>query len=171
MKFVIPVKNCVITNPFNAPASYPYAPKRKQLHEGIDFAPKIPSVVPVFAAQKGVVFQKSYDARGYGNFVVVKHNIRYYTWYCHLSEVFVSEVQNVDLNTVIGHMGSTGNSTGQHLHFNVQDMVLGLNNYVVVKVVDPKPLLVNTLDNIDILWYDTFSRLFLGSPKLNVRAA
>lgn len=171
MKFVMPVKGCVITNPFNAPADYPYAPKRKQLHEGIDLAPISNVTVKVFAANKGTVFQIGYDQRGYGNYVVVKHSDRFFTWYCHLASISVTENQDVDLSSQLGIMGRTGNATGIHLHFNVQDTLLGLSNYVVAKVVDPKPLLVSSIDILDDVWYSNIYRLFLGAPKLNVRPA
>ncbi|MBV7329737.1 M23 family metallopeptidase [Chloroflexi bacterium TSY] len=58
---------------------------------------------------------------GYGYFVIIDHNIDYITLYGHLSEVFVAEGQVVGAGDVIGKVGSTGNSTGPHLHFEIRD--------------------------------------------------
>lgn len=53
--------------------------------------------------------------------MIIDHNIDYITLYGHLSEVFVAEGQVVGAGDVIGKVGSTGNSTGPHLHFEIRD--------------------------------------------------
>lgn len=154
MRFKIPVQDCFLTNFFNEPANYPFAPKRKQLHEGIDYAPALKDAraeIPVYAAHQGTVVKVGWDARGYGNFVVVRHDSRFLSWYCHLEQPSKLKYgDQIDLETLIGIMGSTGNSTGRHLHFTVQDMIEGLDNYVVAKVIDPQPLMVDEIATLQM---------------------
>jgi murein DD-endopeptidase MepM/ murein hydrolase activator NlpD len=54
-------------------------------------------------------------------FVVIDHNIDYITLYAHLYEVYVKEGDIVDQGQIVGAIGSTGNSTGPHLHFEIRD--------------------------------------------------
>ncbi|HHU54625.1 MAG TPA: M23 family metallopeptidase, partial [Mollicutes bacterium] len=65
----------------------------------------------------GVVSHIGYEGGGYGNYIVINHNNGYYTLYAHLSRSFVSVGQIVSSGHVIATMGSTGASTGPHLHF------------------------------------------------------
>lgn len=88
-------------------------------HRALDIA--APSGTPVTAADRGVVRRAGWNSQGYGLFVIVDHNIDYVTLYAHLSEVFVTEGQVVGQGELIGKVGSTGNSTGPHLHFEIRD--------------------------------------------------
>lgn len=140
----------VVTYRFNAPRSYTFAPGKLQLHEGIDFAPTQPAAGPltVRAAQRGTVSLVGYSAQGYGNYVRIDHhwgNERYVTWYGHLASTAVSQGDFVTAGQVIGVAGSTGFSTGTHLHLTLQRIGGGLANYVVDDVVNPEPYLVNAL--------------------------
>ncbi|MAG37183.1 MAG: hypothetical protein CL878_13195 [Dehalococcoidia bacterium] len=86
-------------------------------HPGIDVAAS--HGVPVYAADGGVVASTGWDRRGYGNRIVIDHRNGYVTTYSHLSRFLVGPGQLVQKGAVIGHNGSTGNSTGPHLHFEV----------------------------------------------------
>jgi murein DD-endopeptidase MepM/ murein hydrolase activator NlpD len=57
---------------------------------------------------------------GYGNLVIVDHGQKYVTYYGHLSVISVQEGQVIESNTVIGRVGSTGRSTGPHLHYEIR---------------------------------------------------
>lgn len=70
----------------------------------------------VFASDGGTVISASY-ANGYGNCIDIKHNDGWITRYAHLSYIGVSVGQKVYQGQYIGNVGSTGNSTGPHLHF------------------------------------------------------
>ena len=85
-------------------------------HEGIDIAR--PSNYTIKASDNGVVTTAGRHST-YGNYVVVDHNNGYETLYAHLSKISVSVGQVVEQGSAIGVMGSTGRSTGTHLHFEV----------------------------------------------------
>lgn len=88
-------------------------------HRAIDVAAPLGTVVT--AADRGVVVRAGWNNQGYGNFVIIDHNIDYVTLYGHLSEILVTEGQVVAQGAIIGKVGSTGNSTGPHLHFEIRD--------------------------------------------------
>ncbi len=147
-----------ITDRFNAPRNYPFSPNKLQLHEGIDFAPKQPITETLYirASQRGVVDKVGFSAQGYGNYVRIVHDWggdRYVTWYGHMSQVLTAENHYVTAGEQIGIAGSTGNSTGTHVHLTLQHIGHGLKNYVVDDVVDPEPFLSNSLALFDEAWW------------------
>lgn len=85
-------------------------------HRGIDIAR--PSNYNIKASDNGVVTAVGWEGT-YGQRIVINHNNGYETVYAHLSEIKVSVGQVVPQGSVIGIMGSTGRSTGTHLHFEV----------------------------------------------------
>lgn len=91
--------------------------KKKTFHGGIDLAAALGS--PVYASAEGeVIFSGKKGA--YGNLIVIKHILGYETRYGHLEEIFVKKGDKVRKNQEIGTVGSTGRSTGPHLHFEVR---------------------------------------------------
>lgn len=88
-------------------------------HRAIDVA--APLGTAVTAADRGVVIRAGWNNQGYGQYVVIDHNIDYITLYAHMSEVLVAEGDVVAQGQLIGRVGSTGNSTGPHLHFEIRD--------------------------------------------------
>lgn len=88
-------------------------------HRAIDIA--APPGAFVTASDRGVVIRAGWNNQGYGNFVVIDHNIDYITLYAHLDDIVVKEGEVVAQGQVIGTVGSTGNSTGPHLHFEIRD--------------------------------------------------
>ena len=87
-------------------------------HKGIDIANK--SAPSVLAADSGTVLGAGWlDGYGYGNRIIIDHGNGYKTVYAHLSRAYVVPGQTVRRGDVIGKMGSTGRSTGIHLHFEV----------------------------------------------------
>lgn len=89
-------------------------------HLGIDIAAG--QGAPVYAADSGVVVFAGPALGGYGNMVMIDHGNGYQTLYAHLSSVSVSCGRSVGQGGTIGYAGSTGNSTGPHLHFEVRYM-------------------------------------------------
>jgi murein DD-endopeptidase MepM/ murein hydrolase activator NlpD len=88
-------------------------------HRAIDIAASPGTFVT--AADRGVVMRAGWNEQGYGMFVVIDHNIDYITLYAHLTEVLVKEGDVVAQGQIIGTIGSSGNSTGPHLHFEIRD--------------------------------------------------
>ncbi len=89
-----------------------------RLHQGIDIA--APVGTPIWAAASGVVDYAGWNSGGYGNMVDILHPNGTITRYAHLSAIYVKQGQPVSQSQVIAAMGSTGNSTGPHLHFEIR---------------------------------------------------
>ncbi|MPZ27090.1 MAG: peptidoglycan DD-metalloendopeptidase family protein [Micromonosporaceae bacterium] len=94
----------------------------QRLHSGVDFA--APGGTPITAAAAGTVINAGWNDGGYGNFTCVSHGTYegqgLSTCYAHQSEILVSSDQSVQAGELIGRVGTTGNSTGNHLHFEVR---------------------------------------------------
>lgn len=92
--------------------------RRKKFHAGIDIAAK--KGTPVYASSNGEVKISTLNNGGYGNLIVIEHGGTITTWYGHLDERLVKENQKVKKGDLIGKVGSTGRSTGPHLHFEIR---------------------------------------------------
>lgn len=88
-------------------------------HRAVDIAAV--QGTPVTASDRGVVVRAGWNDQGYGRFVVIDHKIDYVTLYAHLDRILVNEGDIVGQGQVIGTVGTTGNSTGPHLHFEIRD--------------------------------------------------
>lgn len=129
-KWPLPRQFTYVSSPFGF-RLHPIFNTRK-MHTGIDIPADLGT--PVYPACDGTVITAGWGG-GYGNVVVISHDSNTQTWYAHLHQIDVVKGQQVTRDTAIGMVGSTGNSTGPHLHFEVR-----LNN----RPVDPEPWL-NTL--------------------------
>ncbi len=90
----------------------------KRFHAGIDIGAAYGT--NILAANSGTVIVAGYNSGGYGNYVVISHGGGYSTLYAHASSLLVSRGQQVSKGQVIAKCGSTGMSTGPHIHFEVQ---------------------------------------------------
>jgi murein DD-endopeptidase MepM/ murein hydrolase activator NlpD len=97
--------------------SNPFSNEGGEFHPGLDFKGKKGDPVKCTATGK-VVFAGR--AGGYGNCVRIRHTSSFETWYGHLSRITVREGQQVMVGQLIGKVGSTGRSTGPHLHYEVR---------------------------------------------------
>jgi murein DD-endopeptidase MepM/ murein hydrolase activator NlpD len=107
----------------------PFTGQGRQFHLGIDIA--VPMGTPIKAAMSGRVAIAGYD-RTYGNYVVISHHSGYRTLYGHMSVIRTKPGAYVETGERIGDAGSTGLSTGPHLHFTV---------YKDGRTVNPRPLI------------------------------
>ncbi|HLW21195.1 MAG TPA: M23 family metallopeptidase [Cyclobacteriaceae bacterium] len=99
--------------------------RRFRWHHGIDL--KLTTGDPVFSAFDGIVRMRSYDRNGYGYYVLVRHRNGLETLYGHLSKISVEVGQEVRAGDILGLGGSTGRSTGPHLHFEIRYQGLSIN--------------------------------------------
>lgn len=106
-----------------------------EVHNGIDFPG--PVGTPIYATAPGVVEKAEYQ-RGYGYHIVIDHGYGYRTLYAHLSEMAVAQGESIAANQTIGYLGSTGRSTGPHLHYSV---------YRHGKAVDPTQYLTSPFNH------------------------
>jgi murein DD-endopeptidase MepM/ murein hydrolase activator NlpD len=88
-------------------------------HSAIDIA--APTGTPITAARSGTVVYAGWSNRGYGNLVKIQHSGGDETWYAHQSEIWVGVGQAINQGETIGLVGSTGLSTGPHLHFELHE--------------------------------------------------
>jgi murein DD-endopeptidase MepM/ murein hydrolase activator NlpD len=105
--------------PMTSPFGYRYHPilGRSKLHAGMDFG--APSGAPIYAAEAGTVVTAGWNG-GYGNCVIIDHGSGFTTLYGHASELYVTPGQSVQRGQPVAAIGSTGLSTGPHLHFEVR---------------------------------------------------
>jgi murein DD-endopeptidase MepM/ murein hydrolase activator NlpD len=132
VRFVWPVAGAEITQTFG-PSPYDFEPPAfgfPHFHTGIDLA--APMGTPVYAAAGGIVAVAAGSSVGYGNHIIIAHDVNTMTLYGHLQAMAVQPGQTVRQGQLIGLMGSTGNSTGPHLHFEAR-----VNNHAT----DPAPFL------------------------------
>ncbi|BCD61352.1 peptidase, M23/M37 family [Nitratiruptor sp. YY08-26] len=92
--------------------------KKREFHPGIDLAAK--GKVPIYATADGVVTDAAYNRYGYGNIIKVAHIDGFSTIYAHLKKRLVKKGDFVHKGDIIGYMGSTGLTTGKHLHYEVR---------------------------------------------------
>ncbi|AHH10429.1 M23 family metallopeptidase [Borrelia coriaceae] len=102
-------------------SGYGYRPdpftKIISFHNGIDIANA--ANTPIVATKEGVVVTVGFSVGGYGKYIVISHNNGFQTLYAHLGSFAVKVGQRVSRGQIIGRMGSTGYSTGNHLHFTI----------------------------------------------------
>lgn len=94
-----------------------YGQRSSGWHNGVDFA--APRGTPIYASRSGTVTKAVSLTYSYGNHVVINHGDGYSSLYAHMDYYVVSAGQYVTQGQLIGYVGSTGNSTGNHLHFTI----------------------------------------------------
>ena len=113
--WVTPVSGYRLTSAFGM-RKHPVL-KVTRMHNGIDMA--CAQGTPIYATRAGKVTRTSYQAGGAGNYVSINHLDGFSSVYMHMTHYVVSEGQNVSQGQLIGYVGSTGISTGPHLHFGI----------------------------------------------------
>lgn len=94
---------------------HPVSGERK-MHNGLDLA--APQMTPIYATASGTVTYSGVN-KGYGNFIKINHLNGYKTAYAHMHEIVAQKGQNVKKGDLIGYVGTTGISTGNHLHYEI----------------------------------------------------
>ncbi|MBO6213167.1 MULTISPECIES: M23 family metallopeptidase [Algoriella] len=124
--------------------------KVNKMHKGLDFAAS--TGTPIYATGDGAVKVSEFNS-GYGNMVVLKHGNGYESLYAHMSRAKVRSGQKVKRGDVIGYVGTTGLSTGAHLHYEIHK-----NG----EPVDPIMYFYNDVDP------DDFIKIYQNSKKLSL---
>lgn len=115
--FAMPTTNRVVTSEFG--------PRWRRQHRGIDIKVYVGDTIR--AAFSGKVRVVDYEGRGYGKYIVIRHDNGLETVYGHLSKQLVRPNQQVHAGDVIGLGGNTGRSTGSHLHFETRLLGVAIN--------------------------------------------
>ncbi len=113
--WVTPVSGFRLTSPFGM-RLHPVL-KYYRMHNGVDMA--CPAGTPIYATRAGTVTRAAYQAGGAGNYVSINHLDGFASIYMHMTHYVVSPGQNVSQGQLIGYVGNTGISTGDHLHFGI----------------------------------------------------
>lgn len=103
----------------------------KFFHPGIDFDGITGD--PVFPISKGFVEAVSYSPYAYGNAILINHGQNLTSLYAHLSKIEVSIKQEVDINTKIGEIGTSGRAYGDHLHLEVREDQIPINPFTLLR--------------------------------------
>lgn len=113
--WVSPLSSYTLTSPFGM-RIHPIK-KVWKMHQGVDMS--APQGTPIYAAKSGKVTKTSYQAGGAGYYVSINHGDGFSSVYMHMTHYIVSPGDYVSAGQVIGYVGSTGGSTGPHLHFGI----------------------------------------------------
>ena len=113
--WIKPLKSYSLTSPFGMRV-HPIS-KVWKMHEGVDMS--APQGTPIYAAKAGKVTRTAYQEGGAGYYVSINHGDGFASVYMHMTNYIVSPGQYVSTGQVIGYVGSTGGSTGPHLHFGI----------------------------------------------------
>lgn len=111
-------------------SGYGYRPKFRRMHRGVDM--RLKTGENVYAAFDGTVRIVNFEANGYGNYVVIRHDNGLETVYGHLSKHKVVRGQRVKAGEVIGLGGNTGRSFGAHLHFETRYMGVAIDPAAII---------------------------------------
>lgn len=122
---VIDVTGYYMPVPGRVTSNYGYRARFGRMHKGVDLA--LRSNDTVYAAFNGKVRLTNYEGKGYGNYVIIRHPNGLETVYGHLNKFLVKPDQTVKAGQPIGLGGSTGRSTGPHLHFETRYMGYAIN--------------------------------------------
>lgn len=123
--YSVPDLGIAFTNPTSGTISSRFGARSSGTHTGLDICG--PTGTPIRAAASGTVSYVNYSNVSYGNCVKISHGNGVETLYAHMSNIYVTEGQYVGMGELIGTMGSTGNSTGPHLHLEIRSSGSALN--------------------------------------------
>lgn len=112
----VPVKNGFITSKFGGRPD-PFTGE-DATHKGLDIAANTGE--NIFSACDGIVSEVGYDETGYGKYIIISHSKDFKTLYAHCSQIILEEGKEVKSGDIIAKVGSTGKSTGSHLHFEMR---------------------------------------------------
>jgi hypothetical protein len=148
--------------PHNGIVTSTYKQRGKRFHYGTDV--DVITGDTLKSCFDGVVRYADYSSGGYGNLVIIRHYNGIETYYAHLDKILVKNNQELNAGDVIGHGGTTGRSTGSHLHFEMRFFGNALNPEKVIDFANKK-LIANSLDMHKELFH--YKRSYQYRPAAN----
>ncbi len=112
------------------PVAGPLSQSFTYYHPGIDIQKELNTAV--YPILLGEVVETGFQAYGYGNYVVIKHENNYFSLYGHLSKILIEKDTTVSQDTVIGTVGVTGRTTGSHLHLEIYENDIAVNPLLIL---------------------------------------
>ena len=137
-----------------------YGERWGKVHKGMDMAADAGE--PVYAIAAGEVIYAGDGLRGYGNVVILRHDRKTSSLYAHNSELKVKQGDHVAQGTLIALLGSTGHSTGPHVHFEIRDGDTAVNPRTVL----PKPKVAMEMDAAAPILYSSTSLIQVGARSV-----
>jgi len=144
---ILPLNNCKVTSEYGVVRS------DKKLHKGIDMI-STSGDRNVKAIRSGVVRVTHYDKDGFGNYISVQQEDGFRALYCHLEKVLVKPGDTIEEGQVIGIEGTSGNSTGVHLHLELRKSPYDIDDHIDVSEylgIKNEEGPINYIDNYDLL--------------------
>lgn len=127
---VLNVRGYHTPHPGRVSSPYGYRARFGRMHKGVDISLKLNDTI--YAAYDGKVRLTNYEPKGYGNYIILRHPNKLETVYGHLNKILVKPNQVVKAGQPIGLGGSTGRSTGSHLHFETRFMGYAINPAAII---------------------------------------
>ena len=127
---VLNVRGYHTPHPGRGSSPYGYRARFGRMHKGVDISLKLNDTI--YAAYDGKVRLTNYEPKGYGNYIILRHPNKLETVYGHLNKILVKPNQVVKAGQPIGLGGSTGRSTGPHLHFETRFMGYAINPAAII---------------------------------------
>lgn len=139
-EFSLNAETAFLTQPLEgAYLSSPYGGRWGRNHNGVDLCLRGGTLgAEIVSAYAGTVITAEYSGSGYGNHVEIDHGNGYTTMYAHMESLSVSAGDIITAGTLVGHGGSTGNSTGPHLHFELRENGNAVDPLPYLPDVDPE---------------------------------
>jgi len=162
-KFIMPLRHIRVTSSFSYKRYHPIL-KRYRPHHGTDFGAR--RGTPLLAVNSGkIIFAKRWGT--YGKVVKIKHKGKYESLYAHLSRIKVKRGQYVKKGDIIGYVGSTGRSTGPHLHFGLKKRGRWVNPMKVLKKKSIKNSILKTFTKYKIIKTKKYKTIEIKNAKKN----
>ena len=127
---VLNVRGYHTPHPGRVSSPYGYRARFGRMHKGVDISLKLNDTI--YAAYDGKVRLTNYEPKGYGNYIILRYPNKLETVYGHLNKILVKPNQVVKAGQPIGLGGSTGRSTGPHLHFETRFMGYAINPAAII---------------------------------------
>lgn len=134
----------VLASSFPAPIILPHpgylSTRYSKYHPGVDIASGLG--MPIHPINPGIIEETGRDFFGLGNYIVVEHSNGFKSKYAHLGKVYVKKTQEVNIETTLGEVGLTGNTSGPHTHLEITRNGDFIDPQTILPAIPDKPLII-----------------------------